>query len=149
MHTLSGILKGDERLLVRAARAGAVYAILVFGVGFVLGTIRILVLVPRMTPASAVLLETPIILGVSWWLCGQCVARFAISRARRARLTMGLVAFMVLMLEELTLSVVLFGKSVDGYLASLTTLAGTMGLAAQLGFATFPLLQASRKRSRR
>lgn len=54
---------------------------------------------------------------------------------------MGLVAFAVLMLEEVTLAVLLFGKSVTEYLESLGTVPGAIGLAAQIAFAGFPLLQ--------
>jgi hypothetical protein len=59
-----------------------------------------------------------------------------------ARLVMGLAAFLVLMLAEATLSVVFFGRSVTGYLASLGSLPGAIGLAAQVAFAGFPLAQA-------
>jgi hypothetical protein len=133
--------------LMRAAAAGLVYAVLVFGVGFVLGTIRVLILVPRMPATLAVLVETPAILAVSWWLSSWCSARFGLERSTSARLTMGIAAFTVLMLEELTLSVVLFARPVGAYLSSLVTVPGAIGLAAQVAFAFFPLLQARRRRA--
>jgi small-conductance mechanosensitive channel len=136
-----------ESQLIRPAGAGFAYAILTFAVGFALGTVRVLLVVPRMGPTVAVLLEVPVILAASWWISRLCVARFKVSRAVAARLVMGLVAFLVLMLAEVTLSALLFGRSVTGYLASLTTLAGAIGLAAQLAFAGFPLIQATLARA--
>jgi hypothetical protein len=127
--------------LLRPAAAGAVYAISVFSVGFVLGTVRVLILLPRIGPTLAVLAETPVILGASWWVSSECIARLKIDRAVAARLVMGLVAFTVLMAAETTLAVVLFGRSVTGYLLSLTVMPGLIGLAAQVAFAGFPLAQ--------
>ena len=131
---------------MRAAAAGLLYAVLVFGVGFALGTIRVLILVPHLPATLAVLVETPAILAVSWWLSSWCSARFGVERGTGARLTMGIVAFTVLMLEELTLSVVLFARPAGAYLSSLISVPGAIGLAAQVAFAFFPLLQARRRR---
>ena len=128
--------------LLRPAAAGLGYAVIVFGAGFVLGTVRLLILVPHIGGTLAVLLETPLILGVSWWVSKKCVAGLHVSPAAAPRLVMGVVAFMVLMLEEVTLSAALFGRSVTEYLADLTTVPGAIGLAAQAVFAGFPLLQA-------
>jgi hypothetical protein len=132
-----------ESQLIRPAGAGFAYAILTFAVGFALGTVRVLLVVPRMGPTVAVFLEVPVILAASWWISRLCIARFKVSRAVAARLVMGVVAFLVLMLAEVTLSALLFGRSVTGYLASLTTPAGAIGLAAQLAFAGLPLIQAT------
>jgi hypothetical protein len=131
-----------ESRLIRPASAGLAYAILVFGVGFALGTLRVLIVAPRLGPTVAVLCETPVILGASWWVSRMCIARFQVSCAVAARLVMGLIAFMVLTFAEATLSVALFGRSVIEYAASLTTVPGAIGLAAQVVFAGFPLVQA-------
>jgi len=134
-------LKGESQL-IRPVGAGLAYAILVFAAGFALGTVRVLLVVPRLGPTGAVLVEVPVILAASWWISRLCGARFKVSRALPARLVMGLAAFLVLMLAEVTLSVVFLGGTVTGHLASLTTLAGVIGLAAQVAFAAFPLAQA-------
>ncbi len=130
--------------LLRPLGAGFIYGILAFAIGFALGTVRVLLVVPRAGPTVAVLFELPVILGASWWLSRRCVVRFKVSGAVAARLVMGLAAFLVLMLAEATLSVVLFGRSITDYGASLTTLPGAIGLAAQVAFAGFPLAQAWR-----
>lgn len=138
-----------ESQLVRPAAAGFVYALLVFAVGSALGTIRVLALVPRAGPTLAVLLETPVMLAASWWVSRTCVARLRVSCAVTARLIMGLAAFVVLMLAEVALARALFGRTLAEYLASLITVPGAIGLAAQVAFAGFPLAQAGRMRPKR
>lgn len=136
-------MKGSalETGLIRAASAGVAYAIAVFGVGFALGALRVILVVPRAGPTAAVLLETPLILAASWWLARVSIARFGVRRAVPARLLMGLVAFAVLMLAEATLAAALFGRTIAGYLAGFTTVPGAIGLAAQVLFACFPLVR--------
>jgi len=46
-------------------RAGVLYFALVFGAGFVLGTIRTLWIVPRLSARMAELMETPIMLVIT------------------------------------------------------------------------------------
>jgi hypothetical protein len=41
--------------LLRATKAGALYAIIVFVIGFILGTIRVLLLAPRLGETTAVI----------------------------------------------------------------------------------------------
>ena len=50
------------------------------------------------------------------------------------------VAFVTLMILEVALSIGLFHRSIGEYLAGLRSLPGAIGLAAQVCFATFPLL---------
>lgn len=51
--------------MFRATKAGALYAIIVFLIGFILGTIRVLLLVPHMGETTAVISELPIMLAAS------------------------------------------------------------------------------------
>ncbi len=55
---------------MRAVLAGVLYFGLVFALGFILGTLRVLVLEPRLGSTGAVLLELPVMLAASWLLCG-------------------------------------------------------------------------------
>ena len=128
--------------LIRPVLAGLVYATLAFGAGFALGPLRTLLVAPRVGPTVAVLLEAPIILGASWWISRRCVARFQVNRTVAARLVMGVVAFAVLTLAELTLSVALLGTPVAEYAVNLATVPGAIGLAGQVAFAGIPLAQA-------
>jgi hypothetical protein len=84
----------------RATEAGALYAIIVFLIGFILGTIRVLLVAPRLGETTAVILEAPMMLAASWFVVRWCVDRLDVRRTIQARLLMGLVAFMVLMSAE-------------------------------------------------
>jgi hypothetical protein len=124
----------------RATEAGALYAIIVFLIGFILGTIRVLLLAPRLGETTAVIVEVPMMLAVSWFVCRWCVDRLDVRRTVPARSLMGFVAFLVLMSAEVGLGAV-FGRSLVDQLATYASLAGTIGLAAQVIFAIFPVIQ--------
>jgi hypothetical protein len=55
--------------LFRTITAGALYAIIVFVSGFILGTIRVLLIAPRLGETLAVIVEAPLILVASWFVC--------------------------------------------------------------------------------
>jgi hypothetical protein len=122
-------------------KAGSTYFGIVFAVGFVLGTIRVLVLVPRFGELTSGLIELPIILTASWIICSWLVIRFSVPAIWQSRLTMGVVAFMLLKIAELFLSVLLFGNPINEHFNSYSSLNVTLGLAGQLIFAAFPLIQ--------
>lgn len=119
--------------------AGFVYFAIVFAAGFILGAVRTLVLVPRIGAAPAVLVELPFMLAIAFVACRWLVSRLVVSPASRARVTMGVVAFVLLMAAELALSILAFGGSVGGFFAALSTPAGLLGLAGQVAFAALPL----------
>ena len=128
----------------RATKAGALYAIIVFLIGFILGTIRVLLLAPRLGETIAVIVEAPMILAASWFVCRWCVERLDLRRTVPARSLMGLVAFLVLMAFEVGLGAV-FGRSLVDQLAAYRSLAGAIGFAAQMIFAMFPVIQVRRR----
>jgi hypothetical protein len=86
--------------MVIAVRAGALYAIIVFLVGFIIGSIRVLWLAPRLGETGAVSLETRVMLAASWFVSRWCVDRLDVPGTVSARSVMGAVAFVVLMLAE-------------------------------------------------
>jgi hypothetical protein len=124
----------------RATKAGALYAIIVFVIGFILGTIRVLLVAPRLGETIAVIAEAPFILTASWFVCRWCVDRLNVTRNVPARSVMGLVAFVVLISAEVGLGVVL-GRSLLEQLTSYESPAGAIGLGAQMIFAMFPVIQ--------
>jgi hypothetical protein len=128
----------------RATTAGALYAIVVFSIGFILGTIRVLLLTPRLGETTAVIIEAPIMLAASWFVCRWCVDRLNARRRIPTRSLMGLVAFLVLMSAEVGLGAVL-GRSLADQLAGNGSLAGRIGFADQVIFAIFPVLQVWRR----
>jgi hypothetical protein len=128
----------------RATKAGALYAIVVFMIGFILGAIRVLLLIPRLGETIAVIIEAPIILVASWFVCLWCVDRFDVRRTVPARSLMGLVALLVLMSVEVGLGAV-FGRSLMDQVAAYISPPGAIGLAAQMTFAMFPVIQVWRR----
>lgn len=132
--------------MTSALRAGVAYFALVFAVGFVLGTLRVLVLERHLGQTGSMAVELPIMLLVSWSLCGWLLERFSVGSSWEHRLAMGGVAFALLMVAELGLSVLAFGRSLAQHLESYRSWGQVLGLAAQLAFAAFPLARVQPRR---
>ena len=118
----------------RVIRAGAAYFGLVFAAGFILGTLRVLVVLPLTGELAAVLMELPVMLGLSWLAAGWVLARMPLWRGGRA--AMGAWAFALLMLAEAALSVLVFGRSLAEHAALWVGAPGALGLAGQIGRAS-------------
>lgn len=131
--------------MTRVLGAGAAYFGLIFLAGFVLGTLRVLVLRPHLDEFAAVALELPVMLVLSWWVAGRLTRGFAVPARAPERLAMGGVAFLMLILAEAALGVFGFGRDLAGHLAHYATLAGALGLAGQAGFALMPWLRQERR----
>lgn len=127
--------------MARALAAGMLYFMAVFAAGFALGTLRVLVLLPRMGELAAVAVELPAMLALSWILAGWIVSRRRVPPAPGARLAMGGVALALLLMAEAGLGVLGFGQSLAQHLAHYATPAGALGLAGQLGFGLMPWLR--------
>ena len=121
------------------AKTGAVYFALIFGLGFVLGTICVLWLVAITGETFAVLAEQPIMLLASWFAARWLVRRHGLT-TMRSRCVMGSTAFALLMLAEVTLASAVFGQSPGGWLNSIFAMPGLIGLAGQILFALMPLM---------
>jgi hypothetical protein len=89
----------------RTTEAGALYAIIVFLIGCIFGTIRVLLLVPRLGETTAVIVEALIMVAASWFVCRCCLDRLDVRRTVPARSLMGLVAFVVLRSDSVLCSV--------------------------------------------
>jgi hypothetical protein len=98
-------------------QAGALYAIVVFSIGFILGTIRVLLVAPRQGETTAVIIEAPIMLALSWFVCRWCVDRLNARRTIPIRSLISLVALLVLISTEVRLGAVL-GRSLADQLAT-------------------------------
>lgn len=127
--------------LLRATTAGMAYFGAVFTAGFALGTLRVLVLMPRLGEGLAVVLELPIMLALSWLACRWLIARFAVPATLIARLVMGTLAFAILMLAELGVSTFAFGRSISAHIDHYRELSAMLGLMGQIAFAMFPIIQ--------
>jgi hypothetical protein len=128
-----------------AVKAAVAYFVIVFAIGFVLGTVRVLLVIPRVGPSAAVLIEAPILLSASWLVCGWLLHSLRVPPAWSARSAMGGTAFALLMAAELSLSVFVFGKSAAEHVQAYLAPHQLIGLAAQLAFAAFPLFRRREK----
>jgi hypothetical protein len=126
---------------MRAALAGAFYFLVVYVVGFALGTVRVLFVIPRLGATAAVLIELPFMVTASWIACRLIVHRMAVAPGRSARLAMGASAFALLMLVETAVGAAAFGQPLAAQIAALHQAAGLIGLGGQAMFALFPLIQ--------
>lgn len=124
--------------------AGSAYWAMVFALGFVLGTLRVLWLAPALGLVAATLIELPVMLAASWWAARWLLRRFAI-RTEGAALVMGALAFVLLMAAELVLGVTAFGQTPGQWLAGLIEPQGALGLAGQVIFALMPWLAVRRR----
>jgi hypothetical protein len=127
--------------------AGVAYFALVFALGFALGTVRTFVLqaAPSHGRLLGVLIELPIMLSASWYVCRYVVRRLAVASTVAARATMGGVAFLLLLVAEMLVGALLFGRTPGQHLALYSDPSYALGLAAQLGFALMPLLQTQQR----
>ncbi len=122
---------------MRVGKAAVTYWAIVFALGFVLGTVRVLWVIPLVGLMPATLLELPIILTASWFAAGWILRRFAIA-TRREALTLGVLAFAVLMAAECALAGALSGETPAQWLAGLRQPHALLGLAGQVVFAFMP-----------
>ncbi|SMX47161.1 hypothetical protein [Maliponia aquimaris] len=124
----------------RILSAGLSYGLIVFGFGFVLGTLRTILLLPYVSPVTAVLIELPFMLIISWLVARFLVDRRQVPARSGARVAMGALGFAVLMAGEFLLAAALFGLPPATYLAAMLRPDALPGLAGQLVFAAIPLL---------
>lgn len=125
---------------MRPILAGIVYFVLVYMAGFGLGAVRQLVVVPRTGSHVAVLIEAPLMI-VAMTLAAVFVGRrMAVARDRSSRITMGVVAFGLLMLAEAVFADILRGLDLKQWAASFGTAEGILTLALFLLFAAMPML---------
>lgn len=134
--------------MAAALRAGMIYFAVAFAAGFALGTIRVLAIVPQVGETIAVLMELPVMLALSWLVCAWLLRRLAVPARPRERIAMGGSAFLLLMAGELGVSVFALGRTVVQHLQTFQTASALLGLAAQIIFATLPLVQMAVRRAR-
>jgi len=130
-----------NRTLRTAVTAGLAYVAIAFAAGFALGVLRVTLIAPRLGETAAVLLELPIMLALSWLACRWLIARWHVPATFVARATMGGLALALLLTAEAVLGTLGLGRTLAGHLASYQNLPERLGLAAQICFGLFPLVQ--------
>jgi hypothetical protein len=125
---------------MRVLKAGVLYFALVFGAGFVLGTIRTLWVVPRLGTRTAELMEAPIMLVVSILAARWIVLHLAVPPTASARLGMGCIALLFLLVAEFGFMLRLRGLTIRQYLASRDPVSGTVYYVMLAVFGAMPLV---------
>ena len=125
---------------MRALKAGVIYFLLVFAVGWVLGPIRELWAVPHLGRVAAMLSEAVIMLIAMIVAARWIIRRFDVPQALIATISMGLVALALLVPAEIAGVVWVRGFSLQGYFASFLTAPGVISLTMFLLFAAMPTL---------
>ena len=123
----------------RALIAASAYFVALFALGFVLGTIRVIFVVPRFGELAATIAEVPVMLAAAYFACRWAIHRWQVPPATAVRLAM-LPWFLALLFAfEALLGATLFGRSVAEQWTALGSPAGLVGISAQIIAALLPL----------
>lgn len=125
---------------MRTIKAGIAYFALVFGAGFVMGSIRVPFLVPRLGDRVAELIEMPLMFAVIVLAARFITKRFTLPTTALVRLSTGLLALVLLLAAELLLAVALQDRSLGEYVRSRDPVSGAVYLGMLVLFAAMPLV---------
>jgi len=123
---------------MKTLRAGLTYFAIVFGMGFVLGTIRVLLVVPRVGVRTAELIEEPIMFVVVF-LAAQWLVRCFTLELTRERLGAGMTGLGLLVASEYAL-LRARGLTLHEDIARRDAIAGAVYLLMLQVFAVMPAL---------
>jgi hypothetical protein len=119
----------------QVVKAGWLYFALVFGAGFLLGTTRVLWLVPVVGTRTAELLEMPVMLTIII-LAARWVARhFTVPSTVSSRLTMGGIALVPILVLDFTSVLWIRGLSFSQYVEAFDPVAGMVYFVMLVVFA--------------
>jgi hypothetical protein len=130
----------SDHASTRAVLAGLAYFAIVFAAGFLLGAVRVFWIMPRTGELTAVALELPVMLAVSWVAARALIPWLRVTPKTADRLMMGGVGFALLLVAETALGLWGFGRSFQDQLAAWRSASGLLGIAGQVAFALFPML---------
>jgi len=116
--------------------AAAIYFLSVFGTGFVVGPIRVLLIEPRVGPVVAVLLEAPILLLAMFVGANYAVRWSGLARSGATLLGVGFVALVLQQCADVAVGVLLRGMS----LMDFATASGMIYGVLLIAFALLPLI---------
>jgi hypothetical protein len=125
---------------MRIIAAAAFYFLIVFGVGFLLGPVRVFWLERRLGEAIATLCEAPFLLIAivlaARWLPGALGLKGNVASLAK----MGIVALFLQQLADFAVSIVLRGSTPCQHFVHLATAAGLIYVALLIAFAAMPVL---------
>ena len=118
--------------------AALLYFAAIFGLGFLLGTVRVLWGAKALGETAFILIEVPVMLAASWLAARWLVRRFKV-HSLTAAIAMGALAFALLMGAELLLATGISGQSPATWFAGLWHAPHLYGTLGQLAFGMMPL----------
>lgn len=127
--------------------AAIAFFAIVFGAGFALGAVRILLLQPYLGVNASRLVELPLMIIISY-LAAQFITRRMGPATRGQWLRAGLIAFILLMIAEFILGAYIFRTPMRAMLADMLTFTGALSLLAQSLIILLPALAAGWDRTR-
>ena len=136
-------MNSRKRVASPALKAGVFYFVIVFGAGFLLGTVRVLMVVPRVGVRAAELIELSVMLIVTIVSARLIVRRLSVN-PYTSRLAMGGIALALSLIAEFTLVLRMRGLTIEEYFASRDLVSGTAYYLMLALFAVMPLLVARR-----
>ncbi|ART47755.1 hypothetical protein [Acidovorax carolinensis] len=121
--------------------AAVVYFAIVLGTGFVLGVVRVPLLVPRIGERWAELAEMPVMAIVIYLAAGFILRHFPHIRHPARAIATGLLALALSIAAELGLALVVQSQSLTEFILSRDRVSGAVYLALLLVFALMPRLR--------
>lgn len=121
-------------------KAAGLYFALVFGAGFVLGTIRVLLIVPIVGTRTAELLEAPLMLIVVIVSARWVVRYLDVRPTAASRLGMGGMALTMVLMLDFTVVLWIRGLSFSQYTEAFDPVAGTAYFVMLGVFSVMPFL---------
>lgn len=118
--------------------ATCTYFGLVFGTGFLLGTLRVLFLLPALGERKAELLEAPFMLVAILLAARHVVRRFPEVASVSARIAVGSASLIALLVVEFSVVLWLREQSIHEYLENRDPIAGAVYISSLLIFALAP-----------
>jgi hypothetical protein len=125
----------------RVALSALFYFLVVFGVGFVLGPIRVLVLEPRLGPMLAVLCEAPVLILAMWFAANAAPKWARLTGGVAAHFSVGLIALALQQAADWAVGFGLRGMTLRDQLNYFASPPGHVYLATLIAFLFMPLVR--------
>jgi hypothetical protein len=125
-------------------KPGSIYFLLVFGAGFVLGTVRVLLVVPHVGDRAAELMEMPLMLLATVLAARWITRRFPESRTNAARLAIGGIALSLMLGGEMAVGIGLRGMTATEVFLNRDPVSGAAYYVSLLLFASMPWIVSRR-----
>lgn len=123
---------------MQALKPGFVCFLLVFGTGFVLGTVRVLLIVALVGHRTAELLQMPLMLIATVFAARWITRRFPKPRTSSSRLAIGGIALGLILAGEMAVGIGLRGMSTAEVFLSQDPVSGTAYYVSLVLFAVMP-----------